>query len=363
MNLKTKVLVVGGGPAGATAARVLAENGLDIILLEKNFSFRKPCGGGVTTYAFNEFGIPRTAIKKEVEKIRIISPKGESLDIPLRGESLAIVERGEFDNILRKQAEKKGAHVIEGEFLSLKGQRRYRSETMTGGVQCAIESEYLIAADGINSRVRRSLGMKLLPCLYAIIEHIQGLQAESCEFWFGFSHAPTFYSWTFPATDGISIGTGCLEPKKIKLFFERFKERKGINHSGYEMISRIPMWKGDIYNVGNIVFAGDSAGQVLPLTYEGIYYAMKSGELAARAIIEGRVENYKKIWKSTFYKRFVLMDKLKSYFLKDDASAERLFEMHKNAKIQEASLRLWINKDTAKGSLLSYINLFGKFLS
>lgn len=363
MVFKTKVLVVGGGPAGATAAKVLSENGLDVILLEKNFSFQKPCGGGMPTLAFNEFNIPETAIKKKVGKIKIVSPKGETLEISLGGENLAIVKRGEFDNILRKQAEKYGARVIEGEFISLKEEKPYRSEITIGGVQYQIESEYLIAADGINSKVRRSTGIRPPLCMYAIVEHIKGLQTENCEFWFSSSHAPNFYSWIFPAADGISLGTGCLEQKKIKFFFERFKERNGIKYKGSEMIYRIPIWEGDVYNLGKVLFVGDSAGQVLPLTYEGIYYAMKSGELAARAIIEGRVENYRKIWKAKFYKRFVLMDRLKSYFLKDDASAERMFKIHKDAKIQKASLKLWINKDSSKGSLLSYINLFGKFLS
>ncbi len=363
MRLKTKVLIVGGGPGGAIAAKVLAENKADVILLEKKFSFQKPCGGGITTYAFNEFGIPTTAIKKNVEKIRIISPKGESLNISLKGENLAIVKRGEFDNILRKQAEKNGAHVMEGEFISLNEKKYYISEIIKEGVQSQIESEFLVAADGINSKVRRSLGMKLPSCMYTIVEYIKGLQTESCEFWFGSSHAPHFYSWIFPADEGISLGTGCIDQKKIKLFFERFKERTGINNKGYEMIYRIPIWKGDIYNIGKILFAGDSAGQVLPFTYEGIYYAMKSGELAARAIIESKVENYKKMWKSKFYRRFTLMEKLKSYFLKDDVSAERMIEIHRDTKIQEASMKLWINKDTSKGSLLSYIKLFGKFLS
>jgi len=116
MWLNTKVLVVGGGPAGVTAARVLAESGVDVILLERNLSFVKPCGGGVSLSAFEELGIPKTTIKKEVKNVRIVSPKGERLDMGLRDGNLAIVERGEFERVLRNRAEEQGAEVIEGDF-------------------------------------------------------------------------------------------------------------------------------------------------------------------------------------------------------------------------------------------------------
>ena len=62
--LRTKVLIIGGGPAGSTAARFLAKEGIDTILLERNFSFVKPCGGGIPDAAFDELGIPRNIIKK-----------------------------------------------------------------------------------------------------------------------------------------------------------------------------------------------------------------------------------------------------------------------------------------------------------
>ena len=117
-----------------------------------------------------------------------------------------------------------------------------------------------------------------------------------------------------------------------------------------------------MYNKNKILFAGDSAGQVLPLTYEGIYYAMKAGDFAARAIIENRVDNYKKMWRSGFQKRFMLMSALRDHFLKDDASAGRLVAMHRRPEIQEASLKLWIMKDNSRTSLASYVRLFGKLL-
>ena len=287
MRLKTKVLVIGGGPAGATAGRFLAESGLDVILLERNLSFIKPCGGGVPSSALKEFGIPKTVAKKEVKTIKVVSPMGGGLDIELRGGSLIIVERGEFDRVLRNKAEAEGAKITEGEFIRIIDDKTYRVEADVGGVMTEIASEYIIAADGADSKVRTALGIKPSRAFFTASEMIKGLETDFCEFWLGSSHAPNFYSWVFPRADGVSAGTGGLEPQKINALFERFKERRGMTAKGLKRIYRLPIWEGGLYSKGKVIFAGDSAAHVIPLAYEGIYYAMKAGEFAARAIIKG----------------------------------------------------------------------------
>jgi geranylgeranyl reductase len=363
MRLSAKVLVVGGGPAGATAARFLANNGVDVILLERNLSFVKPCGGGISISAFYELGVPKTLIKKEVKSIRLVSPMGEKLDIELKGGSLAIVDRREFDKILREKAAEEGARIIEGEFINIINDKNYRVEAKVAEVKSKIVSEYIIAADGVNSKVRTALGIRPAQAFLTAYECIKGMDADICEFWFDSSHAPNSYSWVFPAADGISAGTGSFEIGKVNAMFERFKERRGIMSGGIKRIYRIPLWKGDLYNKGRVIFAGDSAGQVLPLTYEGIYYAMKAGEFAAKAIMEEKADNYKKLWRDRFQKRFTLMDKLRNYFLKDNASAERLVALHRRPEVQEVSMRLWLMKDSREEGFKDYIRLFGKFLS
>ena len=362
MRLSAKVLIIGSGPAGASAARLLAAHGRDVLLLEKNLSFEKPCGGGLSLRAFEELGIPKTSIKREVRRIRIVSPCGEGVDIALTGCGLAIVGRKEFDSALRQEAESKGAKIVEGEFTEIQHSKNYTVKAMTGEKQFEIDTEYVIAADGVNSRVRTALGIKPSRSFFTVFEKIRDVNADICEFWFGGDHAPFSYSWVFPATEGISVGTGTFQRGMITNLLQRFKEKRGIHAAGTKKVYRIPAWKGDLYSKGNVLFAGDSAGQVLPLTYEGIYYAIKSGELAAQAIIEEKADTYRKAWKARFQKRFVLMDILRNYFLKDDASAERLVALHRRPEIQEASLQLWIMKDSTQKGLLHYIKLFGKFL-
>lgn len=362
MKLNTKVLIVGGGPAGATAGRLLAESGKDIILLERNLAYAKPCGGGIALHAFDEFNLSQTPVKKKVHSLRIVSPRGNRVEIGLNGHELAMVERREFDQALRQKAEARGARIMEGEFLRVLDDRKCRVEAGIGREKVEIVSDYIIAADGVNSRVRTSLGIKPIPTLLTLSERIPGPDLDYCEFWFGSSQSPYFYSWIFPANDGLSIGTGVFEPRKIKDLFQQFKDRAGLVSGGGRKVYRIPVWKGDLYHKNKILFAGDSAGQVLPLSYEGIYYAMKAGELAARALLEEKIGSYKKMWKSRFQKRFFLLDQLKNYFLKSDNSAEKLIALHRRPEVQEASLLLWLRKDNSRQSLLHYLKLFGKFL-
>jgi geranylgeranyl reductase len=226
-----------------------------------------------------------------------------------------------------------------------------------------IVSEYIVAADGVNSRVRTLLGLKPCQAIFTVSERINNPLTEHCEFWFGSRHAPGFYSWVFPTASGSSLGTGTLAQGNIKILLERFKKRRDITQEGQKRVYRIPSWQGDIYNKGRILFAGDSAGQVLPFTFEGIYYAMKAGEMAAQAIIENKAGKYKRMWKDSFQKKFVMMDKLKNFFFKDDASAEKMVALHKRQDVQEVSIRLWLQKDSSGLGLKEYIRLFGKFLS
>ncbi len=315
------------------------------------------------TSAFKEFDIPWTIMKKEVTHIKLISPRDEEINMELKGGTIAIVTRGEFDTVLRHLAEEQGAQVVEGVCIQIVDDKLYKTEVHCGKQKTEIVSEYIVAADGVNSRVRTILGIKPCQGIFTVSERINDPVTECCEFWFGSDHAPRFYSWVFPTADGSSFGTGTLDQGKTNVLIERFKKRRNLTKEGLKRVYRIPLWKGDIYNKGRILFAGDSAGHVLPFTFEGIYYAMKAGELAAQAIIENKAEKYKKMWKEQFQKKFVMMEKLQNFFFKDDASAEKMVALHRSHEVQEASMGLWIQKDSHGLGLKEYMKLFGKFLS
>jgi geranylgeranyl reductase len=372
--LRTEVLVIGGGPAGSTAARFLARSGVDTLLVERNFSFVKPCGGGIPSFLLQEMDLPEHPVKKYVDTIKVVSPRGEILHIPLKGGSIAIVERGEFDQVLRSEAEKSGTRLLQGEFRSFSDMGKTVTAEVITSPEISlpgysfprtihVEADYVIAADGVNSRVRTALGIKPPPSFLTLSEKIGNKDTDVCEFWFGSSHAPRCYSWVFPYGEGVSVGTGTLEHAKITHLWKKFVERTGLHVRGSQRGYKIPLWQGELYHSGRVLFVGDAAGQVMPSTYEGIYYAMKAGELAGSAIARGKIGEYKKLWEKGFGKRFSLMKKLWAYFMASDRRLEKMVELHKKPEVQEASMNLWLRKDPGKGSLLTYIKIFSKFLS
>jgi geranylgeranyl reductase len=381
MPIRTNVLVIGGGPAGASASWSLSKNNIDTILLEKKPSFVKPCGGGLPSSAFDELGIPKETIKKQVRRISLHSPEGKTVDVSLKAGFIAIVERGRFDSALREKAKSSGAQALEGEFLGFKDiGSAVASDVMIDGRRQEIVSDYVVAADGVNSRARRAAGLPPLKAFNTLSislndEHMhmpdmQRHEDAGCELWFGSSHAQRAYSWVFPKGEGIKLGTAALGRVRLMDMLKIFVKRRGITFEedllkkgGFLRGYRIPLWQYGAFNAGNVLFCGDSAGHVMPFTFEGMYYAMKAGTFAAEAIAKGKPAEYKKLWRRRFLKRFYLMRLLWEFFLKDDARAEKLVSIFGEASVQEAAVNLWIDKKANERSLLSFAKIFRKYIN
>ncbi len=374
--IRTKVLIIGGGPAGATAARVLAGNMIETTLVERDLSNVKPCGGGIPSCAFTELDIPESSVKKKIKKISIISPSSERIDINLSGGHLCMTDRAAFDAQLRDLAVAKGASVMEGIFA--------RFEKTDGTVvavitrkstqeEVRIKADYVIAADGITSKVAASLQVPRPAAINTVSARIESADYDACEFWFGTEHASNFYSWVFPSAGHASIGTGSSTPKTLTAFLDIFVRRRfktpltALNEQKFLGKTRafiMPEWTGTLFRKENILFAGDAAGMVMPVIYEGIYYAMKSGEFAARALIDRSPDSYEKMWNSRFRAQFVLMRAIKRRLFKDNESIEKWVALHRKPDVQELAISLWLNKkhDEKNGILSTYVKSFRHFL-
>ncbi len=365
-KITTECVVIGGGPAGSQSARRLAEAGRDVILIERNLYHDKPCGGGIPSIAFEDFNIPLSLIKKKVEWIKLVSPLGDEVRIKLEGGTICIVERKEFDFSLREIASMKGARLLQGNFRGFNeiSNKRIVSRIIIDKGPIEILSKYAIIAGGINSgltideKLKKSftLTIKGIP-----IEDIER-GPDTCEFYLGSSHAERFYSWVFPSSDkNISVGTGAFEVLKVRDMLNRFLLRRGIRIDGKVRGYWIPLWHSSKRLLNpwkNIIVTGDAGGIVMPLSFEGIYYALSSGNLASEAILTGKPGEYVEKWNRQYYRRFKVMKLLWNYFLKDDRRAEDMVKLHKRREIQEASMRLWLRKDKSHESLLIYIKLF-----
>jgi geranylgeranyl diphosphate/geranylgeranyl-bacteriochlorophyllide a reductase len=372
MTLNTSALIIGGGPAGATAARFLAEAGVSTLLAERDFSYVKPCGGCIPSSGFREFGLPESLIRNRIGRLLIVSPSDKKIEVSLRDGHLYITERGVFDSALRSLAEQKGASVMECELTGIVRDKNAFISTLTrkeDGETVIVRSDYLLAADGIAFRTGRLLNMKGPRHLYAISSDVGQFEGDTCEFWFGKNHASNFYSWIFPSCGRASIGTGGLSVRELRVLFDNFVRRRFGASAGNMEISQpgvfpLPAWRGRPYSSGNLLFLGDAAGMVIPTTYEGIYYAMKSGQFAANAIIEGKPGNYRKMIEDRFRYGFLVMDLFRKIFFRSDWTIEKWIRIHGYASVQEIAMRLWLQKEADSRGLYSYLRAFaGRFLS
>ncbi|MEM8627923.1 MAG: FAD-dependent oxidoreductase, partial [Pseudomonadota bacterium] len=112
---RTSILVVGGGPAGATAANDLAMRGHDVVLLDKAGRI-KPCGGAIPPRAIEDFDIPAEQICARIRSARMIAPSDKGVDMPIENGFVGMVDREHFDEWLRVRASENGATRVTGTF-------------------------------------------------------------------------------------------------------------------------------------------------------------------------------------------------------------------------------------------------------
>lgn len=340
--IKTDILVIGGGPAGATAARYLANGGRETLLIQRNLSFKKPCGGGIRLDAFREFGLDTRLIYKTVRSIEL-GFKKERITIDIERNPIAIVERAEFDAALRDLAVQSGSKVLEASFVHLekKGERFYTTIKTASGYETVV-SGYVVAADGVHSKVRkiwRNETVSAIMTRYCDIDRAQ--TDEKCSFFFGSDVAPKEYAWAFPKKGGLDIGTIGKDDRYLDALKSLLGIKQRVKTKGYP----IPRFENPVFHDRGVFFVGDSASQVLPFTYEGIYYAMSSAELLAKTILqEVPPQEYEKRWKERYEKKFVTLLRLQRIFLANDWMVFIMMKMFRSKEVQRKMVALWLGE-------------------
>lgn len=374
--MECEVVVVGGGPAGSTAARLLAEKRIDTILIEKNLSFNKPCGGGIPSAGLKEFDILyklQTNIPfNRITRIKIVPPFSDPLEVDFHDGELLIFNRSKFDSCLRKLAEEKGAKLIEAELISIEYFRskiKSNIKTKSGDIIQVI-SKYIIAADGVNSKICSLTGIPRPLYYWTVSFHAPEKlinKKDICEFWFGSSHASFFYSWIFPGTDYLSIGTGSEDIKKLENLITNFIERrfnKQIDVNSYKLRAyKIPIWEDRKFFKNNILFCGDALGTVMPVSFEGIYYSMKSAQFASEAIIQKDLNLYERLWDERFLKQFSMMKKFQDIMFGSHEAIDKWLNIHRDPAVQEFAMALWLRKEHGSKLIPLYLKAFKSFIS
>jgi len=290
------VIVVGAGPAGATLGYELATKGINVLILEKERLPRyKACAGGVTvkTARLLDFDIGDVA-QRVVTGVRV-SYKGSKRFARDYGQPLVyMVMRDEFDQCLVQRAREAGAELVDNQEVLSVVPGDADVEVSTAAETFA--AQVVAGADGANSIVATSIGLAEDREMGVALQAEVRVPSSTLRRWesllgLELGHIRGGYGWVFPKRDHLSVGVGgpLCQAKKLKDAYKSVLIAEGLAGfaSARPRSHFLPVLKnrGAIQR-GRVLLLGDAAGLVDPLTGEGIYYAVKSGQLAASVIGE-----------------------------------------------------------------------------
>lgn len=293
------VIIIGAGPGGATAAYFLGEAGRRVLVLEKEALPRyKACGGGLSTEMLEKvfpFSF-ESVIEARIQTVGYTLGE-RRVSVPVPQQSIRTVMRDRFDAHLLAHAK---AEVRPGVAVRrvTEAADRVIVETADGA---RYEGRYLIGADGAKSVVARDLKLRRNRMVAAALEAEVRVAPEvqrrlGSELLFIFGEIRDGYAWVFPKAAHLSVGIAAVRPRpgELQATLKRLADRYGIALEGADVHGHpIPLYtRRDPLVTPRSLLVGDAAGLADPFSGEGIRLAIKSGRLAAQAILSGRIAHY-----------------------------------------------------------------------
>ncbi|MBI5228741.1 NAD(P)/FAD-dependent oxidoreductase [Candidatus Micrarchaeota archaeon] len=298
-------VVVGAGPAGSTFAKIAAEGGMEVLLLDKKKEIGSPvrCGEGIGDAWVSRVwpqGIPSACIGARISGAIVFAPNGKSLCIRASHTTGFVLERKIFDKYLAVEAAKAGAHVLARTMATslIKEDGRFTGMRLKHmEEEFEVKTDLIVSAEGMEARIAREAGFQSLATLYDVDTCVEYEMADlPCEdlieLYFG-SIAPRGYAWVFPKGNqlaNVGIGVGGLtgaNPKKLLDSFieknERFRKAEVIEVKGGVISVGEPV-KEKVKD--NLMVIGTAAHLVDPTHGGGIGLAMESGIIAGRVAVK-----------------------------------------------------------------------------
>ncbi len=376
-------VVVGGGPAGATAATDLARRGRRVLLLDRAGRI-KPCGGAIPPRLIEEFAIPDALLVARIDSARMVSPSDKRVLMPIDGGFVGMVDRAEFDEWLRERAAAVGAERRTGTFETL--ERAADGTTLihyrdSSDKRATVAARSVVGADGARSAVAQQAipGAERVPCVFAYHEILRAPPAETaadyqpsrCDVVYRGTLSPDFYAWIFPHGSTLSIGTGSAH-KGFSLRDAVGDLRRATGLAQCETIRRegapIPLKPLRRWDDGRgVVLAGDAAGVVAPASGEGLYYAMTGGRLAAEAVDEllttgdaRALAQARKRFMKAHGRVFFALGLLQRFWYSSDKRRERFVSLCRDPDIQHLTWQAYMHKKLVRAKPMAHLRIFVK---
>ena len=381
--MKFDILIIGGGPCGATAASELAEKGFKVALLDRAGRI-KPCGGAIPPILIDEFDIPETQLVAKVNTARMISPSFREVDIPIENGFVGMVDREHFDEFLRTRAAEKGAYRLTGTFQKIDragNLPKIHYKDKVSGKKETILARLVIGADGARSNVARSEIPNGTDIPYVIASHEiisapkkganHSYDPKRCDVVYNGTISPDFYGWVFPHGEHASVGMGTgvegvdlKKATKILRHNSGLEDCKTIRKEGAPIPLK-PLEKWD--NGLDVLVAGDAAGVVAPSSGEGIYYAMAAGREAAYAankfLLSQDVRDLA-LARKRFMKKhktvFKVLGAMQNAYYRSDERRERFVSLCNDVDVQKITFESYMHKKLTRKRPLAHIKIMIK---
>lgn len=383
-------VIVGGGPAGATAAHELAQQGRSVLLLDKAGRI-KPCGGAIPPRLIRDFSIPETLIVARAQSARMVSPAGCEVDMPIEGGSVGMVDREHFDEWLRARAAAAGAVRRNGAFIEIERDSEgaavvcYR---LNGADKKAplekVRTRTVIGADGARSKVARQTvkDADKTPCVFAYHEIIQSpanddapaFDGSRCDIYYQGRLSPDFYAWVFPHGQTTSVGVGSAQKGfSLKGAIECLRNEIGLSGASTVRCEGAPIPLKPLKRWDNgkdVILAGDAAGCVAPASGEGIYYAMIGGAYAAEGVNEfletgdaKALSRVRKRYMTEHGRVFFILGIMQHFWYRNDKRRERFVNICKDKDVQKLTWDAYMNKRLVRAKPAAHMRIFFKDLA